>query len=461
MRRKIIILSIILLVVIGGAMTFIFGQNKDSRTPQQVLIDHFSQLHHFSGNAFIFSNGDTLTLESRGVHSLEPNLLNQRSSRFAIGSVSKHFAAVLILLLEEEEKLTTDDPIRTHLPHLPEAWNDITIYHLLTHTSGMANSTEIFNTPEMLAQGRTMENSFKVVEETPLAFEPGSQYSYCNTGYNYLAHIIEKVSGKSFEANLKEKIFQPLGMKNSGSILDFSEVDNLATGFVTKNNIAVPVEDRGLVSELLQGAGAIYSTIDDLLIWDRALRENKLLSKEQKEKMFTPFLDDYGLGWRIREIEVNGQDYRIVTHSGHLDGFLTNFVRIPELDFCMIIMSNNQDTPIKDLSKGLIETSLKAGIPDSFFLPSNKDLFSPYAGIFKMEDGTIFEISFYDKGINMKTEGYPQLPFFPAGGHSFKSAYPFVPAKINFTLNDKNTIIAMDFIYEDESHPAKKTEDTP
>ncbi|MCB0845023.1 MAG: serine hydrolase [Bacteroidetes bacterium] len=450
MRTKIFIILIVIITVLIGGWAFISVQNHDSRTPQQILLDHYAQLHHFTGNVFLYYQGDTLIHESRGFSQLQPPVENDLNTQFAIGSVSKHFAAVLILLLEEEGKLSVEDRLVDHIEDLPGAWSKITLHHLLTHTSGIANSTEIFNTPEMLDQGRSVENSFKVIKETPLAFEPGSQFEYCNTGYNYLAMVVEAVTGKTFEENLEERIFQPLGMKNSGSISDFTLLDKLAQGFSTENNMLTPIKERGLVSELLKGAGAIFSNTHDLFVWDRALSENRLLSSRQTEKMFTPFLENYAYGWRIREIEANGKTYQQITHSGHVDGFMANFVRIPELDFCLIILSNSQDSPIMDLSNGLMQVSLNGALPDSFFLPVKTDLFAPYAGNYELEDGTVMKISFYDKGIQMETEGYPKLPFFPEGGHNFKSAYPFVPAKIRFITNQENVIIGMEFTYEDK-----------
>ena len=451
MKKKIIIAFVLgLLAFLGLGFVFLANQSRDNRTPQQILLDHFSQLHHFNGNVFLYYQGDTLIHESRGISQLQPQENNQLDTRFAIGSVSKHFAAVLILMLEEEGKLKTEDQLVKYVDGLPAEWDQITLHHLVTHTSGIANSTEIFNTPEMLKQGRSVENSFRVIQETPLAFEPGNQFAYCNSGYNYLAMTIEKITGKSFEENLKERIFQPLGMVNSGSILSFDDVEKLAQGFSTENNFLVPIKERGLASELLKGAGGIYSNTSDLFIWDRAIRENKLLSKAQTKKMFSPILDNYGYGWRIREIEIKGKIYQQISHSGHVDGFMANFVRIPELDFCVIILSNNQDSPIKDFSHSLIQATLNDIPPDSLFLPVNTDLFSPYAGNYELEDGTIMKISFFDKGIQMETEGYPKLPLIPDGHHQFKSGYPFVPARMHFILNQDNAIIAMEFMYEEQ-----------
>jgi CubicO group peptidase (beta-lactamase class C family) len=274
-----------------------------------------------------------------GFANLEARIPAAPATNYRLASMTKQFTAASILLLAEDRRLTLDDPVRKWLPSLPAAANDITLKHLLTHTSGLIDYEDLMaaGTAQQLHDADVLH---LLEAENRTYFAPGSQYRYSNSGYSLLALIVGRCSGKDFATFLRERIFRPLHMQNTVAFEEgVSTVANRAYGYSLVNNLWTRT-DQSLTSAVL-GDGGIYSSIDDLAKWDAALYDNRLLRPESLRSAFAPATqtDDpavqYGFGWRI-----SGES---LWHSGETMGFRNVIVRFPAHHLSVVVLTNRDD----------------------------------------------------------------------------------------------------------------------
>lgn len=307
------------------------------------------ELWGFDGAILVAKNGRILFSQGYGLANQQTGEINTPRTRFFIGSITKQFTAAAILALEEDHLLNIDDPITKYLSDYPHDPGDrITIRHLLTHTSGIPNYTD---DPEIVlrrTERLSPEEIIDRIKSRPLEFEPGTAFNYSNSGYVLLGRIIEIASGQSYEAYLHHRIFRPAGMMNSGYGRREAGIPDRADGYTTNRNgdivDAIPVE-----YSILYSAGALYSTIEDMSKWDKALRTDKVLSKPSIEAMFTPDKNGYGYGWFVE----SSYGHRHAYHGGFLDGFNTTIDRWLDDSLCIVIFSNDDDAPVTKIARGL------------------------------------------------------------------------------------------------------------
>ena len=288
----------------------------------------------------VIQNGKVVHEKGYGLaHIREKRKITPETS-FLLASVSKQFTAMAIMILEEAGKLSYDDSIGKYFTGIPHFWNKITIHQLLTHTSGLPDRFYTIGYGEGMTNKDILEH---LIEHRLLNNLPGRRYKYSNSGYNLLAMIVEKVSGKSFREFLNENIFEPLDMKNS-CVYDETEPEimNKAVGYKATRRGYRP-NDFLLYTT---GASGVYSSIEDLTKWDQALYTDKLVSKETIRKAFTPFSkvswrEHYGYGWRIR----GTGEKKAIYHAGTLGGAVTMLFRVPDENFSIILLSNSTAIP--------------------------------------------------------------------------------------------------------------------
>jgi D-alanyl-D-alanine carboxypeptidase len=262
---------------------------------------------------------------------------------FEIGSLTKQFTAACILLLAQEGRLSVDHKISQHLADTPPGWSNITIRHLLTHTSGIRNYTGLDGFE--LAKHLTQPQFIKAVAAIPLDFAPGEQAKYCNSGYNLLGFIIENVSGKSYWSFLAERIWGPLGMASSTNRDPALVIRNRAHGYVRRKGVLYN-RDSDLTDVF--SAGAIVSTAGDLAKWNAALDSDKLLTVSTRAQMWTAGkLNDgkecpYGYGWRISQVDGR----KNIGHSGSTSGFSASLQRFPDEKLTVIVLCNSDEPNI-------------------------------------------------------------------------------------------------------------------
>src|SRR5437016_2233614 len=305
--------------------------------------------HHIPGVALtITQNGKIVKTAAYGLANLELNVPVKPETVFEIGSITKQFTAAGILVLQQDGQLSVDDKISRYLKGTPESWANITVRHLLTHTSGLKSYTGLDGFA--LTKHLTQEQFIKAIGAHPLEFQPGTSWKYCNTGFNLLGYIIENVSGKHYWEYMRERIFKPLGMNQMTDRLPGEIIPNRADGYEQTNHVWI---NRDFDLTEVFSAGAIASTVGDLAKWNAALDGNSLLKGGTKEEMWTPAKLDggketkYGFGWFIDTVE----GHKNIGHGGSTSGFSASIQRFPHDRLTVIILTNTDEQIATTLAK--------------------------------------------------------------------------------------------------------------
>jgi CubicO group peptidase (beta-lactamase class C family) len=304
-------------------------------------LSKLSKARLFSGSVLIARNGKVLVRKGYGEADRKKHLANTAQTKFRLGSLTKQFTAMAILILQAQGKLNVRDRICAYLSNCPISWQAITIHQLLTHTSGIPDFTGFPDFQTTQGSPSSPAQTIARFKDKSLDFQPGKKFSYSNSGYVVLGAIIERASGATYEAFLRDNIFIPLQMVNSG--YDHNNGD-LAVGYRDQTSVPADFVDMSIP----YAAGGLYSTVEDLYRWDRALYADKLIPKNLRDKMFTPFAPTsdrsglrygYGYGWGIGE-----EDNRLlVSHEGVINGFHGVIARYPNDKTVIIILGNRQD----------------------------------------------------------------------------------------------------------------------
>jgi CubicO group peptidase (beta-lactamase class C family) len=309
------------------------GLAQDVARMDQVVQSYVSD-KTFMGSVLVARGDGILLNKGYGSANLEWNIPNSPATKFRLGSVTKQFTAASILLLEERGKLKTDDPVKKFVPDAPAAWNKITIFHLLTHTSGIPNFTSFPDYRSQEPFAATPEKLVARFRDKPLDFQPGDKWTYSNSGYVLLGYILEKASGESYEKFLQENIFGPLGMKDSGYDSNAAVIPRRAAGYAPGKD--GPVNAGFIHMSVPFSAGGLYSTTGDLLRWEQGLFGGKLLSAASLAKMTAPFKNDYACGVSVHT--VNG--HKVIDHGGGIEGFNTFLAYYPEDKLTIVALAN-------------------------------------------------------------------------------------------------------------------------
>ncbi len=308
------------------------------------ILSKYHQYDLFNGSVLVAKKGKEILKKSYGKASFSWDINNTPSTKFRIGSLTKQFTALLILQLKQEGKLKLEDKIRDHLPwYYAATGNKLTIHHLLSMTSGLPNYTDGINSQMEREELKPKGFALKYFKDT-LLFEPGKDVRYCNTGYYILGLIIESVTKKPYELVLKERVFNVLGMNNSGIENPNQIVPNLAEGYtfgIGEYNVPHSMNMKTLTFS----AGAIYSTVEDLFLWDKSFYSDVLLSAENKKLMHTKYLPNYGYGVVVNSIKNYlglNKNITVISHDGGIGGFSSYMLRIPEDNIFIVLLDNTR-----------------------------------------------------------------------------------------------------------------------
>ncbi len=281
------------------------------------IINKMDDNGQFSGAVLISVKGDIIYKNAVGYANLEDSIPNTVDTKFRIASFTKPFTAMLILQLVEEEKLELDGKLTQYLPEFPkEKGENITIHQLLTHTAGITGESRISNLIDIEKEYYSRERLLNCIAERELVYEPGKGREYSNFGYALLGLVIERVSGKSYDEVLQEKICQPAGMKNTLEDITAQPIENRAIGY-NYNYFSGLEEASFLDMSFCLGAGQLLSTVEDLYLFDKALYTDKLLNEESKELFFNKY------GWHYQKCPY-GKGYKKI-RSNSLDGSINGF----------------------------------------------------------------------------------------------------------------------------------------
>ncbi len=324
-----------------------FAQTQQQKLDE--LLTAYSKLYAFNGTAFVSSKGQTILHKGYGYSNIDMKELNDTQTLFQIGSITKQFTTTIILKLFEMNKLKLTDKLTKYFPGYPNG-DKITIHHLMSHTSGIFNYTNDVAFMTQHAHEPTIEKVVvDLLKKRPLDFAPGTNWNYSNSGYMLLGYIIQKVTKKPYETVVRDYIFKPLQMTNSG--FDFMHSTNVhkAIGYSAiseeSNSIAKLVD-----SSVSYAAGSIYTAPVDLYKWHRAILQNKIIKRATIEKAFTVVKNKYGYGWMIDSLDQK----QITKHSGGIDGFNAYFARLEADDVCVVLLNNMGNPRLAEINQNIL-----------------------------------------------------------------------------------------------------------
>ncbi|WP_340114203.1 serine hydrolase [Maribellus mangrovi] len=435
MKRNIILPFLLIAFLCFCQTATLSAQHSDIQKKVDDYINAYVQMKQFSGSILIAKDGQVLSSKGYGKSSYQFDVENTPQTKFRIGSLTKGFTAVCIMQLVEHNKLSLDDKLIKFIPDYPRG-DDITIKHLLTCTSGIPNHTEFedFDNNRRVFHF-TISETIETFKSKKLKFNPGEKFKYSNSNYILLGLIIEQISNMPYADYIEENIFEPLKMENSGFEKPENVINNMAQGYCFRNNEIVNAKFRNMSNA--SASGALYSTVEDLYIWDRALYTEKLITKKSLETIFTPFKDNYAFGWGV----VNIFNHKMITHSGEIDGFTSNISRFTDDDICTIILSNFEQIPISRINKDLIAIVFGEDykIPEVInTIKLSDDIMQSYVGEYELKPGFIFTVSVNNGSLFCQPTGQPKLELLPVSESEF--ILKEVEAKISFLKNSSQKV---------------------
>lgn len=324
----------VLFIVAHMTATNGFAQQKAQKI--EALMKQYYDYEQFNGSILVAENGKVVYKKGFGMANMEWNIPNATDTRFRIASVTKQFTAALVLQLVEEGKIKLDGKISDYLlDYRKDTGGRVTVHQLLNQTSGIPNLSESSRSPFI-----NVRDALKKYASGDLEFEPGAKYNYSNSGYWILGAIIERVTGKTYEAVLRERIFAPAGMTNSGYEHHAPLLEKRASGYV--KTLAGYVNAPYVEMSVPYAAGSIYSTVEDLFKWDQALYADTILTADSRKLMFTPGLGNYGYGIRITNEQIGKSDRKtkVIWHAGGIEGFNSLIWRAVDKRQTVIILDN-------------------------------------------------------------------------------------------------------------------------
>jgi len=355
----------------------------------------------------VAKEGKPIYRKAFGKADLELDVNATPENVYEIGSITKQFTAVAILMLQEQGKLNVQDEITKYIPDYPTQDKKITIHQLLNHTSGIKSYT---NMPTFMNLARTDMTPTELIDKfknEPMEFEPGTEFNYNNSGYILLGHIIEVVTGDTYENFIEKNIFETLGMKNSRYGKMNEIIPNRANGYSEAEGDSF-INANYLSLTLPYAAGSLMSTVDDLLLWQNAISANTLIKRSSLETAINGSTlangkkIPYGYGWGKNKI----QGETAIAHSGGIFGYSTNGIYLPNQDIYVIGLTNCDCNDV-----GAITTKIAALAMDKPF-PDPKDAITvsetkmqEWVGAYEFEDGAIRYITLKDGSLYSVREG--------------------------------------------------------
>jgi CubicO group peptidase (beta-lactamase class C family) len=401
-----------------------------------------------------------------GKSNLELNTPLETNSVFQIGSITKQFTAISILMLEEQGKLSVEDKIGKYISEYAEIGKDITIHHLLNHTSGIKNRTPVGDKGFISKTNMSPTELIAYFKDEPLEFKPGERFKYSNAGYILLGRIIEIVSGQPYSDFIEQNIFDKIGMKNS-SCGDMKQViPNLTKGYIIEQNDFVKSDYINL--SLAYSAGAILSTTEDLLKWQNALLSNTLLKASSIKQAMTPTLLNsgkrvpYGYGFRFSKLG----NSPVIAHTGSTKGFTSIALFLPKEKLYITALTNCNCKNVNNVAKQVAElfvnlpdnkiTEVENNQPERKSIDVPSEILSDYTGTYEVKPNVNLTI-----GLDNTNQLYLLAPgqtkkvelFAETQNHFFVK---IVDAEITFNTNEKGKVISLTMNQSGRKITAKK-----
>ncbi len=409
----------------------------------------------------VVKEGQVVFRKGYGMANLELGVAIEPDMIFRIGSITKQFTAVSILMLMEQGKLSLSDEITKFLPDYPTQGHKITIEHLLTHTSGIRSYTGMNEWRPLWRKDLKLTELIDIFKNQPMDFAPGAKWSYNNSGFVLLGAIVEKVSGQSYADFVEKNIFAPLGMKQSFYDNTQRIIPRRAAGYSRNGSGYANAEYLSMSHP--HAAGSLMSTVDDLAKWDAALYTEKLVKQDSLKKAWTAFvLNDgkpttYGYGWGVNTL----QGMQMITHSGGINGFTCDAVRLPETRVYVAILTNREGGAGNLTKKFAVlasgkewqEPAAKPAAPSAPIAKVDPALFDRLTGDYELMPNFILTITKEGDKLMGQATGQSKLELQPESATKFN--VPSASAQIEFVIEgDKTTSLIL--LQGGQKLPAKK-----
>ena len=370
------------------------------------------KLGRFNGYVLVARDGKTIFGKGYGMANFEEDVPVTPQTKFRLASITKGFTAMAVMILQEKGKLNLQDSICKYLSDCADAWKPITVRQLLNHTSGIPDYAAAPDFMRTISLRLTPDELIANFKNNPLQFAPGENFAYSNSNYILLGQIIEKVSGGSFAVFLRGNIFAPLGMKNSGYDDNTALLKHRAMGYLNRPDGVINA--RYMDMSNAYAAGGLYSTAEDLLLWNQALDAGRLVSKKSLEEIFTPGKGGVGYGWFI-----NRDANRSVIFQGGLNsGFAASVFRYPEARASVILLTNFENAaPFlprigRDLTAILFNE--KYELPsESVAVKVDPKIYDAYVGEYDFGQNRMMTITKEDDKLFAQRAGAPPNEMFP------------------------------------------------
>jgi D-alanyl-D-alanine carboxypeptidase len=389
-----------------------------------------------------------------GMADLELGVPVEPGMVFRIGSVTKQITALAIMKLAEEGRLSLEDPVMRHIPDLPDRFGNIRIKHLLSNTSGIADYMHAASFDTLIQEeyhaivneDLDLDRIFRIIAAADIAFEPGERYAYSNSNYFLLGMIIEKVSGEPFFDFIKREICERAGMSNTYYMANAMLVPGRVPVHVEYEGRFIKSPHRCMGSTLGFGCGGLWSTVDDLASYNRALESGQLVSAEAVVTMSTPYvLNDgrpsrYGLGWQTARLK--GRD--MVFHGGDYTGYSALIVRIPSERIFIAMLSCDGTTPAMYLehpAKRIAALLFNDPFPDWKAIEMAPEVIEKYVGTYRMAEDNVREFMVEDGQAYTRRNHGGRLEVYPASDTIF--FYTVTTHYIEFELDEDGIPVRM------------------
>ncbi|MBC8028009.1 MAG: serine hydrolase [Steroidobacteraceae bacterium] len=409
----------------------------------------------FSGTVLLAQGSRTLFVRGYGFASEKSGRRNDVTTRFATASITKTFTAALIMKLRAEGRLALQDSICRHLAPCPAHWQSVTLHHLLTHTAGVPDYARTADFPRRMHESRSTKDLLAEFRERPLEFTPGARYSYSNSNYVLLGAALEKAGGKPYGELLRERIFSPLGMRDSG--LDGGKRADLATGH--KPHGVRNVEAEFVDPTWLYSAGAIYSTVGDLAKWTRALQTGELLPRADVALMWSAEHGKYGYGWQLLGPSAQTLNRRLVFHAGGTTGFATDLLFYPDDDVTVVLLANLLPVPLADISRDLsaiVFGENPAAPVVKRAVQIDASVYDEYVGVYQLAPNVTITISKDGDQLAVQATGQPRDIAIPESPTTFYSRLS--PIRLSFVRDEAGRVsrLVLHELSRDISAPRKR-----
>ena len=440
--------SVVLMVFLLGAATWpLLGQVSLADGVKRHL-DKLTE-DQLPGMAVLIARDGKIAFQGGfGFADLDQKIRVTAETKFRIGSVTKQFTAAAILRLAADGKLALTDTLQKFYPGFPRA-DVVTLHHLLTHTSGIHSYT---NKPEFM--GRVTQpipppELIAWFRDDPADFAPGAGFAYNNSGYFLLGSIVAQVTGKSFDAYLRETFFAPLGMKNTGVFSNAHPPEGVARGYTVEGDKATPALDWDM--SWAGGAGALYSTVGDLFLWTEALFAGRVVPTECLKRMTTPVtlppgVDgmNYGYGLMMASIK----RLPAIAHGGGLNGWSSSLVRLPEQNCTVAVLANamppaagrSPDGVAQNLAAKFLEADIAKLPPIREDAAVDKKSYAEFAGRYDYK-GAVITVTAEGERLFAQLTGQPRFEIFPSAPDAF--FLKVVDAQMVFQRNEQRAVVAV------------------